>query len=201
MPPSADGVLTPRYDVAVAYALRVHAAQARKGTAVPYAAHLLAASSLVLEAGGDEDLAIAALLHDAAEDHGGEERLADIEDRFGARVARIVRDCSDSLDDEGAEKRDWETRKREHLVLLRKAPADSLTVWTADKVHNARAIVTDLMVSGPVAMQRFHAAPERIEWYYEENLALAVRAQVSAVLVTPLTVAVEQMRSLLAGSS
>ncbi len=91
-------MLTRRYADAVGYACEVHARQVRKGTRVPYVAHLIGVSSLVLEAGADEDLAIAALLHDAAEDHGGEARLADIEGRFGARVAGVVRDCSDSLE-------------------------------------------------------------------------------------------------------
>ncbi len=199
MGPSPGALLTPRYASAVAYSVEVHASQFRKGTTVPYASHLLACSSLVLEAGGDEDLAIAALLHDAAEDHGGEQRLADIEDRFGTRVADIVRDCSDSLAPEGLEKRDWETRKHEHLARLRSVSDDALTVWAADKVHNARAIVTDLLMAGEEAMVRFHASPERILWYYEENLALLEGRQVSDVLLVPLRVAVGQMRQLLRG--
>ena len=141
-------MLTRRYADAVGYACEAHAQQARKGTRVPYAAHVIGVSSLVLEAGGDEDLAIAALLHDAAEDHGGEGRLADIDRRFGARVAGIVRACSDSLEPEGAEKDDWETRKRHHLGLLADASDDTMVVWMADKVHNGRAIVTDLESSG-----------------------------------------------------
>jgi (p)ppGpp synthase/HD superfamily hydrolase len=199
MPSSPRRVLTPRYALAVAYAVEVHAGQVRKGTTVPYASHLLASSSLVLEAGGDEDLAIAALLHDAAEDHGGERRLAEIQERFGERVAGIVRDCSDSLAPEGEEKRDWETRKLEHLAHLRSVSLDALTVWTADKVHNARAIVTDLLTSGDVAMTRFHAPPERVLWYYEENLAMVEDRQVSEAIVVPLRVAVAMMRQLLQG--
>jgi len=198
MGPPPRAVLTSRYASAVAYAVRVHATQFRKGTTVPYASHLLGCSALVLEAGGDEDLAIAALLHDAAEDHGGEQRLADIEERFGVRVAGIVRDCSDSLAPEGMEKRDWETRKREHLARIRSVSGDTLTVWAADKVHNARAIVTDLLAGGDVgAMSRFHAPPARILWYYEENLALIEAGQVSDLLVVPLRLAVTQMRQLL----
>ena len=97
----------------------------------------------------------------------------DIEARFGARVAGIVRDCSDSLEPDGAEKDDWETRKREHLAHLAEASADTLMVWMADKVHNGRAIVTDLEAHGPGVLSRFHAPPDRILWYYEANLALA----------------------------
>jgi (p)ppGpp synthase/HD superfamily hydrolase len=150
----------------------------------------------VLEAGADEDLAIAALLHDAAEDHGGEARLADIDQRFGPRVAAIVRDCSDSLVAEGEEKADWETRKRDHLVRLVDVPDDSMLVWMADKVHNGRAIVTDLEASGSDVLTRFHAAPDRILWYYEANLALAEDRGVPAALLVPLRDAVTRMRAL-----
>ncbi len=188
-------VLTRRYADAVAYACEAHARQARKGTRVPYAAHLIGVSSLVLEAGGDEDLAIAALLHDAAEDHGGEDRLADIDRRFGARVARIVRTCSDSLEPEGTEKDGWETRKRHHLARLAEASDDTLLVWMADKVHNGRAIVTDLEAHGPEALSRFHAPPDRILWYYETNLELAERRRVPEALLIPLRDAVARQRA------
>ena len=191
-------VLTPRYADAVRYACDVHSQQVRKGTQVPYVAHLIGVSSLVLEAGADEDLAIAALLHDAAEDHGGESRLDDIEQRFGTRVAAIVRDCSDSLVPDGAAKDDWETRKRDHLARLVDVPDDSLLVWMADKVHNGRAIVTDLEANGSEVMTRFHAAPDRILWYYEANLVLAEDRAVPAALLVPLRDAVTRMRALFA---
>ena len=192
-------VLTPRYAEAVEYAARVHAAQGRKGTAVPYVAHLLGVSSLVLEAGGDEDLAIAGLLHDAAEDHGGHARLADIEARFGKRVADVVRECSDSLEPEGAGKQGWEERKRHHLARLADASADVLLVWAADKVHNGRAIVTDLEDAGPAAMDRFNAAPDRVLWYYGANLELLSARGVPAALVVPLRSVVDRMTLLLSG--
>lgn len=186
-------VLGERFAQAVAYASAVHAAQDRKGTGVPYVAHLLGVASLVLEAGGDEDLAIAGLLHDAAEDHGGEERLADIAARFGTRVADIVRGCSDSLADEGVEKESWEERKRAHLARLVDASDDVLVVWTADKVHNGRAIITDLAVEGPRAMDRFHAPPDRILWYYTSNLVLVEDRDVPAVLRAALTAVVQEL--------
>jgi (p)ppGpp synthase/HD superfamily hydrolase len=191
-------VLTRRYADAVGYACDVHAAQARKGTRVPYAAHLMGVSSLVLEAGADEDLAIAALLHDAAEDHGGEARLADIEEQFGARVARIVRDCSDSLVPDGVEKDDWETRKHEHLARLAEASDETLIVWMADKVHNGRAIITDVEAQGADVLGRFNAPPDRILWYYEANLALASARHVPDALLVPLRDAVARLRTLLA---
>lgn len=192
-----DVMLTRRYGEAVDYAAEVHAHQDRKGSGVPYVAHLLGVSSLVLDAGGDEDLAIAALLHDAAEDHGGETRLADIESRFGARVASVVRHCSDSLAAEGEEKSDWETRKREHLARLQDAPDDALCVWMADKVHNGRAIVTDLQCDGPIAMARFNAPPDRILWYYTANLELAERRRTPGALLMPLRTVVAQLMDVL----
>lgn len=193
--------LTSRYAEAVRYACDVHAAQSRKGTRIPYAAHLIGVSSLVVEAGGDEDLAIAALLHDAAEDHGGEERLADIARRFGSRVARIVRECSDSLEAEGATKADWDTRKREHLRRLEDVGPDSRTVWAADKVHNGRAIVVDLELLGRAAMDRFNAAPERVLWYYEENLRLLTKRGAPPGLIAALGDVVARMRDLLPSGS
>jgi (p)ppGpp synthase/HD superfamily hydrolase len=191
-------VLSARYADAVAYASQVHARQVRKGTRVPYVAHLLGVSSLTLEAGADEDLAIAALLHDAAEDHGGAARLADIEQRFGTRVADVVRACSDSLEPEGDRKDDWETRKREHLAHLAEASDDTLLVWMADKVHNGRAIVTDVEARGADVMERFHASPDRILWYYESNLGLAERRAVPDALLVPLRDTVARLRVLLA---
>ena len=191
-------VLSARYADAVRYAAEVHADQPRKGTSVPYVAHLLGVSALVLEAGGDEELAIAGLLHDAAEDHGGEGRLADIRSRFGPRVAAIVRACSDSLAAEGEAKEGWEARKREHLVRLAVAPDDVLLVWAADKVHNGRAIVTDLESSGPSAMTRFHAAPDRVLWYYRANLDLLAGRGIPDALLVPLRSTVARLGDLLA---
>jgi (p)ppGpp synthase/HD superfamily hydrolase len=190
-------VLSARYADAVGYAARVHASQTRRGTSTPYIAHLLGVSSLVLEGGGDEDLAIAGLLHDAAEDHGGEARLSDIRERYGDRVAAVVRDCSDSLVPEGQPKDEWETRKRHHLASMESASADTMLVWMADKVHNARAIVTDVLTLGPSAMDRFHAPPDRIAWYYSANLELIERAGASNGLVVPLRVAIAQLLDVL----
>jgi (p)ppGpp synthase/HD superfamily hydrolase len=192
-------VLGDRYTDAVAYAATVHAAQKRKGSHVPYLAHLLGVSSLVLEAGGDEDQAVAALLHDAAEDHGGEAQLVEIADRFGDRVAGIVRECSDSLLPESAVKPAWETRKREHLARLPTASGDTLMVWTADKVHNSRALATDIAVHGLAFLARFHAPPDRLLWYYRANLAIVREREVSAQLVVPLEMAVAALGALVEG--
>ena len=117
-------VLTDRFDRALLYATHVHGGQVRKGTSIPYVAHLLAVAATVLEYGRSEDMAIAALLHDAVEDQGGEPRLSDIRNRFGDRVADIVRSCFDSVVNTaaGQHKEDKRTRKMryiEHLETVR----------------------------------------------------------------------------------
>jgi (p)ppGpp synthase/HD superfamily hydrolase len=164
-------VLTDRFDRALLYATHVHGGQVRKGTSIPYIAHLLAVAATVLEYGGDEDLAIAALLHDSAEDQGGKGRLEDVRNRFGERVAGIVASCSDSLADTGAgeEKADWQTRKEDYARHLRAANEDVLRVSLADKVHNARAILRDLgkpEIRNTI-WSRFGGRPkEKTLWYY-----------------------------------
>jgi hypothetical protein len=116
-------VLTDRFDRALLYVTHVHGGQVRKGTSTPYVAHLLAAAATVLEYGGDEDLAIAALLHDSVEDQGGKARLEDVRNRFGEGVARIVEACSDSLSDtaKGERKAHWQERKENYIAHLRQA--------------------------------------------------------------------------------
>jgi GTP pyrophosphokinase len=139
-------VLTHRFDRALLYATHVHGGQVRKGTSTPYVAHLLSVAATVLEYGGHEDLAIAALLHDSVEDQGGKARLDDVRNRFGDGVARIVEVCSDSLADTGKGEREahWRERKEAYLARLRTADEDILWVSLADKVHNARTILRDL---------------------------------------------------------
>src|SRR5262245_43345828 len=123
-------LLTDRFDRALVYATHVHGGQARKGTSTPYIAHLLAVAATVLEYGGSEDMAIAALLHDAVEDQGGEARFSDIRNRFGDRAAEIVRACSDSLvnTSAGASKEDWHKRKLDYLKHLETVDKDTLLV-------------------------------------------------------------------------
>lgn len=150
-----------RIEEALVYAVRHHRGQCRKGTRIPYIAHLLQVAGLVLEAGGDEDLAIAARLHDAIEDPapGDAPRVQEeIEGRFGERVLRIVEGCTDA---------DPEEKEAERYVEhLRRAPADVLLVSSADKLHNARAIVQDLCVHGPALWERFTAGRVGSLWYY-----------------------------------
>lgn len=163
-------VLTDRFDRALLYATHVHGGQVRKSTSTPYVAHLLAVAATVLEYGGDEDLAIAALLHDSAEDQGGGPRLEDVRNRFGKRVAKVVEACSDSLANTaaGEEKPDWLKRKKAYLAHLQRADRDILRVSLADKVHNARAILRDLRKGevGKKVWSRFSQPKHRTLWYY-----------------------------------
>src|SRR6516164_2986191 len=163
-------ILTDRFDRALLYATHVHGGQVRKGTSTPYLAHLLAVSATVLEYGGDEDLAIAALLHDSVEDQGGKARLEDVRNRFGERVAKIVKACSDSLADtaKGERKAHWHERKEAYIAHLQMAEHDILRVSLADKVHNARSILRDLENPevGERIWSRFSQPRENTLWYY-----------------------------------
>jgi (p)ppGpp synthase/HD superfamily hydrolase len=163
-------VLTDRFDRALLYATHVHGGQVRKGTTTPYVAHLMAVAATVLEYGGDEDIAIAALLHDSVEDQGGRGRLEDVRNRFGERVAHVVAACSDSMANTsaGEQKPDWKTRKKAYIAHLKTADTDILRVSLADKVHNARAILRDLRKPeiGPAIWSRFSQPREKTLWYY-----------------------------------
>ncbi len=162
-------LLTPRFERALVYATRLHSRQLRKGSRVPYVAHLLAVAALVLEHGGSEDLAIAALLHDAVEDQGGPRTLAAIRRRFGSAVASVVSACSDT---DVTPKPPWRPRKEAYLAHLRHAPAQVRLVSAADKLHNARSTVADLRVQGPDVWSRFHAGPDDQLWYYRSLVAI-----------------------------
>jgi hypothetical protein len=168
-----DPVFTPRALRAIAYAAHVHAEQRRKGTQIPYLAHLLAVATLVAEDGGGETEIIAALLHDTAEDHGGERRLADLRRRFGPEVEEIVRAMSDSLTAEGEDKEPWRPRKERYLAHLRRErSAAALRVANADKLHNARAILADYRQHGDAIWDRFQAPAQAQLWYYGELVAV-----------------------------
>lgn len=157
-------MFTRRLDEACAYAREIHAAQKRKGGDIPYLGHLLGVASIVIDDGGSEDEAIAGLLHDAAEDHGGRERLADIRARFGPAVAAIVEDCTDSW---STPKEPWAERKQKYIAHARKLSASSLRVSAADKVHNAYAILRDLRTSGDEVWKRFNASADDVLAYYQ----------------------------------
>ncbi|TPG13204.1 HD domain-containing protein [Sphingomonas oligophenolica] len=158
-------MLTDRFDDALSYASRLHREQRRKGTDIPYVAHLLGVASIALENGADEDQAIAALLHDAVEDQGGEPQLQAIRERFGERVAEMVDHCTDAVVDP---KPAWRPRKEAYIASLAHKPEASLRVSLADKTHNAGAIVADLAVHGEALWDRFTGGRDGSLWYYEE---------------------------------
>ena len=158
-----NNLLSTNFQKALEMALKLHGEQLRKGTDIPYISHLLATCALVLENGGGENQAIAALLHDAAEDQGSKETLDNIENQFGPEVSQIVFDCSDTLE---TPKPPWKERKENYLNKLERIPASSRLVSLADKVHNARSILFDYRSSGDLLWDRFTADKMSILWYY-----------------------------------
>ena len=169
MKPKSQAVtkLSRRFEQALLFATRKHAGQSRKGTVVPYVAHLLSVAGLVLEAGGDEDLAIAALLHDVVEDCGGAPMLKEIRRRFGKRVAHVVDGCTDTDLDP---KPPWRQRKEDYIAHLRTADADTRLVSAADKLHNVRSIVATYREIGDRIWERFHGKRDGTLWYYRTLL-------------------------------
>ena len=157
--------LTRRFDEALLYARHVHGGQVRKGSSIPYFAHLLGAAVIAIEFGANEDQAIAALLHDAVEDQGGQPRLDDIRLRFGEDVARMVDACTDT---DVQPKPDWRPRKEAYLKHLETAPVDALLVSLSDKIHNAEAILSDLRAIGDEIWTRFTGGKDGTLWYYQE---------------------------------
>ncbi len=161
--PNEPPYLGPRLQRAFHYAAKMHEGQTRKATAVPYLSHLMAVASLVLEAGGDEDMAIAALLHDVVEDCGGMPRLKEIRKQFGRRVARIVEGCTDTF---VAPKPDWVERKRGYLEEVTHANDDTRLVSASDKLHNVRTILADYRKDGEAIWVRFNGKKDGTLWYY-----------------------------------
>jgi (p)ppGpp synthase/HD superfamily hydrolase len=156
-------LLTDRFDRALHLASEHHRAQLRKGTEIPYVSHLLGVTALVLEIGGSEDEAIAALLHDAVEDGGGEPMLARIRAEYGEDVARIVRANSDTIVEP---KPPWLARKQQYVASIAGKQPDELRVALADKLHNTRAILRDFRTHGKVVWERFSAGERGVRWYY-----------------------------------
>ena len=155
--------LGPRLQRAFRYAAEKHAGQTRKQTAVPYLSHLMAVASLVLEAGGDEDMAIAALLHDVVEDCGGMPRLREVRRQFGPRVAKIVEGCTDTFLDP---KPDWLQRKKDYLREVKHADAETRLVSSSDKLHNVRTILSDYRRDGETIWKRFTGKKDGTLWYH-----------------------------------
>ncbi len=179
---------------AMAYAALIHGIQKRKGTNIPYVSHLMSVSALVMEFGGDEDQAIAGMLHDALEDCGAEHEKI-IRTNYGDRVANIVRGCTDGVPDASGRKPPWRQRKERYLEHLRGAAMDTLLVSACDKLHNARAIVADLR-AGHDVFSRFTAGKSGTLWYYDELASLfRERLGSDAAVARELTAAVEAMKS------
>ncbi len=155
--------LTSRFEEALVYAAHLHAGQQRKATEIPYVAHLLSVTALVLEDGGDEDQAIAALLHDAVEDQGGLPTLDEIRCRFGDRVADFVDACTDTYE---TPKPPWRGRKETYIARLRLASPEVRRISLADKLHNARTILAALSQGKHDIWARFNGGEEGTLWYY-----------------------------------
>jgi (p)ppGpp synthase/HD superfamily hydrolase len=157
--------LTERFEEALIYATRLHANQTRKMSSVPYISHLLSVAALVLEDGGSEDEAIAALLHDAIEDQGGQAIRTEIYQRFGDRVTAIVEGCTES---DTVPKPPWKERKLRYLATIAQAPVEVQRVSLADKLHNARSLLMDWRRFGSSVWQQFASDQEQILWFYRE---------------------------------
>lgn len=186
--------LTERFEEAVIYANRLHSTQKRKGTNVPYIAHLLSVAALVLEQGGDEDQAIAALLHDAIEDQGGVRTREEIRKRFGDKVTEIVVGCSDT---DITPKPPWRERKERYVAHIRTAPIEVLRVSIADKLHNARSVLQDFRLSGHNTWLRFRGGREGTLWYYRAMIE-AFREVTSSDMVDELDRVVSELERLAA---
>jgi len=155
--------LSPRYEAALVMAAQLHATQIRKGSGIPYVSHLLSVSSLVMEHGGNEDQAIAGLLHDAVEDQGGLPTLERIREHFGSDVADIVHHCTDAKE---VPKPAWRPRKEKYIQHLQAMPSSAALVSCADKLHNSRAILSDYRDVGENLWNRFTGKKDGALWYY-----------------------------------
>lgn len=155
--------LGPRFLRAFVFAAEKHAKQTRKASMIPYIGHLMGVTSLVLEAGGDEDLAIAALLHDVVEDCGGAPMLMEVRRRFGSRVAKVVDGCTDADTDP---KPPWRERKENYIQHLKRADADTRLVSAADKLNNVRSILSDYREIEESVWARFNGGRDGTLWYY-----------------------------------
>ncbi len=168
-----------KFEEALLYASRLHRDQTRKGTDTPYVTHLLAVTAIVGENGGTEDEVVAALLHDSPEDRGGKERLREIRERFGDRVAEVVDGCTDTYEDP---KPEWRPRKEAYVAHVATAPASVRLVSAADKLHNARSILADFRSQGDELWKRFTGGKEGTLWYYRALVEAYAKAGVNPVI-------------------
>jgi (p)ppGpp synthase/HD superfamily hydrolase len=184
--------LGPRFQKAFLFAAEKHKGQVRKASTTPYLAHLMGVTSLALEYGGDEDIAIAALLHDVVEDCGGAPMLKEVKRRFGARVAKIVEGCTDSY---GDPKPPWRERKENYLLHLKDADAETRLVSAADKLNNVRSILSDYREVGELIWDRFNGRREGTLWYYRSLLQEFKRGKPNR-LIRELALAVRELEEL-----
>ena len=184
--------LSTRFEDALVFAVRLHTHQTRKGSGIPYIAHLLSVSAIVLEYGGKEDEAIAALLHDAVEDQGGAATRQAILERFGPIVTEIVDGCSDT---DEMPKPPWQARKEAYIAHLQTASPAVLLVSAADKLHNVRSILADYRIVGDEIWQRFRTGREGTLWYYHALLE-AYKARQKTPLIAELERAVYALDAL-----
>jgi (p)ppGpp synthase/HD superfamily hydrolase len=184
--------LSPRFEKALIYATRIHGGNLRKKTRIPYIGHLLGVTAITLEYGANETEAIAALLHDAVEDCGGVKRLRDIERKFGRKVARIVKGCTDT---DQTPKPPWRKRKENSIAHLKRASASTRLVSAADKLHNARAILHHLRQEQDSLWSRFNGGKEGALWYYR-SLVSAFREHDSNALIEELDRVVTEIEEL-----
>ena len=191
-------LLTSRFQQAFGMACEVHAAQLRKGTRIPYLAHLMSVAALVLEHGGSEDAAIGGLLHDAVEDsQDGTQMEQRIREEFGDHVAGIVMACSDAVAVPGQPKQPWRDRKAAYLdQLAAEDDSDVLLVSACDKLHNARAIVADLRAIGSALWKRFTQPDPAAQLWYYQSLASCYQGRVPPALSDELNRTIRQLQSL-----
>ncbi|HET92007.1 MAG TPA: HD domain-containing protein [Chloroflexi bacterium] len=190
--------LTARFEQALIYATRLHARQVRKASQVPYIVHLLSTAALVVEDGGDEDEAIAALLHDAIEDQGGDEIRQEIRCRFGDRVRAIVDGCTDA---DVQPKPPWRERKERFLASLVHASTEVRRVTAADKLHNVRSILLEFREHGDAIWPRFNGGKKGTLWYYRAVVralqTVEAREETRTQLVGELDRAVTELETLI----
>ena len=189
--------LGPRFQRAFEFAAKQHAGQTRKASTIPYIAHLMGVASLVFEAGGDEDLAIAALLHDIVEDCGGAPMLKQIRRRFGSRVAKIVDGCTDAY---GLPKPPWHDRKVSYINRLKTEDDETRLVSAADKLNNVRSILSDYRTIGESVWSRFHGGRDGTLWYYRTLRDEFLRRKPNRI-TRDFDLAVRDLESLTAGKA
>ena len=183
--------MTERFATAFAYANDLHRNQRRKGTGLPYVCHLMSVAALVMRSGGSEDECVAALLHDAVEDQGGEATAAEIQRRFGDEVARIVAGCSEQK----SPGLTWDERKRAAIGKVAGSDASVRLVMTADKLDNLQSILFDHAEIGGAIWERFNAGREDTRWYYRA-MADALEEAGGSPLMRDLRAAVERLEAL-----